>query len=269
MAHDREPLEHVQRNRARWDVEAKDYAASGERAWARAEPAWGVWRVAESQLHVLPTDLAGKHAIELGCGTAYVSSWLARRGAHVVGIDASMSQLTTARRLQRQQQHRGLEPHRAGLGREPAEHRDRMGPDGRMRERVVTDRDPREAHARRGVDDLDRLVDDGGRRAVGRAPERREMEADAEWLGHGALYYSASPIAALTGSLERPTVTEPCHTRRSCSRAPAGVIHGFENVGLEPAYLQVMLGRARPDLMSYADPGLQAQRDAHLGRARV
>jgi hypothetical protein len=28
-----------------------------------------------------------------------------------------------------------------------------------------------------------------------------------------------------------------------------------------------MLGRARPDLMSYADPGLQAQRDAHLGRA--
>src|SRR3989449_1970752 len=102
MAHDREPLEHVQRNRARWDVEAKDYAASGERAWAREEPAWGVWRVAESQLHVLPTDLAGKHAIELGCGTAYVSSWLARRGAHVVGIDASMAQLTTARRLQRQ-----------------------------------------------------------------------------------------------------------------------------------------------------------------------
>jgi hypothetical protein len=30
-----------------------------------------------------------------------------------------------------------------------------------------------------------------------------------------------------------------------------------------------MLGRARPDLMNYADAGLQAQRDAHLGRARV
>ena len=57
--------------------------------------------------------------------------------------------------------------------------------------------------------------------------------------------------------------------RWDCVSAPAGVIHGFENVGLEPAYLQVMLGRARPDLMSYADPGLQAQRDAHLGRARV
>src|SRR5206468_10032104 len=56
--------------------------------------------------------------------------------------------------------------------------------------------------------------------------------------------------------------------RWDCVSAPAGVIHGFENVGLEPAYLQVMLGRARPDLMSYADAGLQAQRDAHLGRPR-
>ena len=57
--------------------------------------------------------------------------------------------------------------------------------------------------------------------------------------------------------------------RWDCVSAPAGVVHGFENVGLEPAYLQVMLGRARPDLMTYADPGLQAKRDAHLGAARA
>ncbi len=57
--------------------------------------------------------------------------------------------------------------------------------------------------------------------------------------------------------------------RWDCVSAPAGVLHGFENVGLEPAYLQVMLGRARPDLMTYADPGLQAMRDAHLGAARA
>ena len=37
-----------------------------------------------------------------GCGTAYVSAWMARRGAWVVGIDNSEAQLTTARRLQRQ-----------------------------------------------------------------------------------------------------------------------------------------------------------------------
>jgi SAM-dependent methyltransferase len=39
-------------------------------------------------------------ALELGCGTAYVSAWLARRGARPVGIDLSSAQLTTARRLQ-------------------------------------------------------------------------------------------------------------------------------------------------------------------------
>ncbi len=53
-----------------------------------------------------------------------------------------------------------------------------------------------------------------------------------------------------------------------CVSCPAGVVHGFENVGLEPAYLQVMLGKARPDLMSYADPALQARRDEHLRSAR-
>src|SRR5262245_63479497 len=53
-----------------------------------------------------------------------------------------------------------------------------------------------------------------------------------------------------------------------CVAAPANVIHGFVNVGLEPAYMQVMLGKARPDLMTYADPSLQARRDEHLGAAR-
>ena len=56
--------------------------------------------------------------------------------------------------------------------------------------------------------------------------------------------------------------------RWDCVSAPAHVIHGFENVGLEPAYLQVMLGRATPDLMTYVDPGLQAQRTAHLTTPR-
>ena len=94
--------EHVRRNRDRWNKEAPSYAAAGARAWARAEPTWGIWRVPESSLHVLPKDLAGKAAIELGCGTAYISAWLARRGASVVGIDASPAQLATARRLQRE-----------------------------------------------------------------------------------------------------------------------------------------------------------------------
>jgi hypothetical protein len=50
---------------------------------------------------MFPKDLAGKDAIELGCGTAYVSAWLAQQGARVVGIENSAAQLGTARRLQR------------------------------------------------------------------------------------------------------------------------------------------------------------------------
>jgi SAM-dependent methyltransferase len=94
--------EHVRRNRAFWDAEATHYVAGGERAWARSEPAWGIWQVPESQVGLLPPDLAAKDVIELGCGTAYVSAWLARRGARVVGVDNSDAQLATARRLQRE-----------------------------------------------------------------------------------------------------------------------------------------------------------------------
>jgi len=102
MTDDSNLPEHVRRNRACWDARATDYAGAGERAWARAEPTWGIWRVPESRLGVLPRDLGGKDVIELGCGTAYVSAWLARRGARVVGIDNSAAQLATARRLQRE-----------------------------------------------------------------------------------------------------------------------------------------------------------------------
>ena len=92
--------EHVRRNRELWDDWARTYAAPGEEGWAQETPTWGIWGVPESEVGLLPADLAGMDAIELGCGTAYVSAWLARRGARVVGIDASEAQLATARRLQ-------------------------------------------------------------------------------------------------------------------------------------------------------------------------
>jgi SAM-dependent methyltransferase len=50
----------------------------------------------------LPDQISGQDAIELGCGTAYISAWLSRRGARVVAIDNSEAQLDTARRLQQQ-----------------------------------------------------------------------------------------------------------------------------------------------------------------------
>jgi mannose-6-phosphate isomerase-like protein (cupin superfamily) len=49
-----------------------------------------------------------------------------------------------------------------------------------------------------------------------------------------------------------------------CIACPPGVIHGFQNDGLEPVYMQVMLGRGRPEAMGYADDDLYHRRDAHL-----
>jgi SAM-dependent methyltransferase len=92
-------LDHVKRNRATWDVAAAEYEEPGHQAWGAQEPWWGIWRVPEAQLHVLP-DVDGLDVVELGCGTAYVSAWLARRGANVVALDNSRAQLVNARRFQ-------------------------------------------------------------------------------------------------------------------------------------------------------------------------
>lgn len=97
-----EPLpEHVAINRQYWDRTAHEWVAAGERSWATpvGQESWGVFGFPEADLRMLPDGLAGKDAIELGCGTGYVSSWLARRGARVVGIDNSAKQLETATRL--------------------------------------------------------------------------------------------------------------------------------------------------------------------------
>jgi SAM-dependent methyltransferase len=94
--------DHVVRNRAAWDRWATDYVANGEVSWrlAPGDEKWGTWDIPERDVDLLPDDLDGLDTIELGCGTAYVSAWLARRGARAVGIDNSEAQLATARRLQ-------------------------------------------------------------------------------------------------------------------------------------------------------------------------
>lgn len=93
--------DHVRLNRAAWDAYAAEYVEPGREAWGSPEPWWGIWRVPESQLEVLP-DVRGLDTVELGCGTGYVSAWLARRGARPVGIDNSRAQLDSARRFQSQ-----------------------------------------------------------------------------------------------------------------------------------------------------------------------
>lgn len=91
--------DYVRDNRDHWNKHAASWVEMGERAWATAEPSWGMWGIPESELRLLPVDMTGMRSIELGCGTGYVSAWLARRGAEVVGIDVSAEQLATARRL--------------------------------------------------------------------------------------------------------------------------------------------------------------------------
>jgi ubiquinone/menaquinone biosynthesis C-methylase UbiE len=96
---DPELPEHVLENRAHWDAMADEWVAVGELNWNAAEPHWGCWRIPDSELRLLPADMTDMDAIELGCGTAYFSGWMARRGARVVGIDNSERQLAIARRL--------------------------------------------------------------------------------------------------------------------------------------------------------------------------
>jgi len=95
-----ETPDHVLRNRVAWDRWAAEYAGPGRDNWAAAEPLWGIWHVPEAQLGLLPSGLHGADSLELGCGTGYVSAWLARRGARPVGLDNSAAQLATAATLQ-------------------------------------------------------------------------------------------------------------------------------------------------------------------------
>jgi len=96
--------EHVLANQQAWDGFAATYAEGGRRNWAASEITWGIFDVPEAEIGMIPPDIAGMRTIELGCGTAYVSAWLARLGAEPTGIDISTRQLETARVLQEEHQ---------------------------------------------------------------------------------------------------------------------------------------------------------------------
>jgi SAM-dependent methyltransferase len=94
------PFDYLVHNQAQWTAAAPKYAESGRLQWA-APVSWGIWSVPETQLHLLP-EVAARDVLELGCGTGYVSSWLARRGARAVGLDPTWAQLQSARSFQKE-----------------------------------------------------------------------------------------------------------------------------------------------------------------------
>lgn len=87
-------------NRALWDVVNEQFTDEDAlRRWQSDTIEWGLFGNREDDLGVLG-DVRGLDVLELGCGTAYVSARLARRGARPVAVDLSPAQLATAARCQ-------------------------------------------------------------------------------------------------------------------------------------------------------------------------
>ncbi|HZQ88801.1 MAG TPA: class I SAM-dependent methyltransferase [Gaiellaceae bacterium] len=96
------PPETLAGNIASWTKANAEYTdAAAARQWARDDISWGVFGIPESGIDCIG-DVGGLDVVELGCGTAYISAWLAKRGARPVGVDPTPAQLETARRMMRQ-----------------------------------------------------------------------------------------------------------------------------------------------------------------------
>jgi SAM-dependent methyltransferase len=94
--------DYLERNRTAWEHWAPDYVVAGRAAWRQDDLHWGVWGLPESELQLFGDLAADADVIELGCGTAAISAWLARVGARPVAVDIARPQLETVRRFQRE-----------------------------------------------------------------------------------------------------------------------------------------------------------------------
>lgn len=93
-------IDYLSQNVALWESVRVREQALAERQWTAAEPNWGIFSIPESVAGVLPESVENWDTLEVGCGTGYVSAWLARRGARPVGIDPTPGQLQIVRRCQ-------------------------------------------------------------------------------------------------------------------------------------------------------------------------
>lgn len=85
-------------NRRWWDADADDYHALHGAFLGAADFVWCPERLREEDARLLgPVD--GRRILEVGCGAAMCSRWLAVRGARPVAFDVSGGMLGHARRL--------------------------------------------------------------------------------------------------------------------------------------------------------------------------
>jgi len=96
--------ESMRANRAWWDADADGYQAEHGEFLGAADFVWCPEAVREADARLLgaPERLRGAQVLEVGCGAASCSRWLARQGAHPVGLDLSSGMLRHARKLAEQ-----------------------------------------------------------------------------------------------------------------------------------------------------------------------
>ncbi|HZI96530.1 MAG TPA: class I SAM-dependent methyltransferase [Actinomycetales bacterium] len=85
-------------NRRWWDAEAAGYQAEHGRFLGDASLTWGPEGLREHDAGLLG-NLAGLDVLEVGCGAAQGSRWVASVGGRAVGVDLSAAMLASARSL--------------------------------------------------------------------------------------------------------------------------------------------------------------------------
>jgi len=76
----------VRANRRWWDADADSYHTAHGTFLGVADFVWSPERLGEADAHLLG-DVAGKLVLEVGCGAAMCSRWLAEAGARPVAFD--------------------------------------------------------------------------------------------------------------------------------------------------------------------------------------
>jgi SAM-dependent methyltransferase len=92
--------ESVRANRRWWDAAAPAYLAEHGSDLGDVDFLWGPEGLREAEAHLLG-DVAGRRALEIGCGSASCARWLRTAGADVVALDLSAVMLTRAAELNR------------------------------------------------------------------------------------------------------------------------------------------------------------------------